>query len=247
MSQNKFILLIVEGKSDHTFYGEMIARYSEELQLVSGGNLRIKVTHGDILTKKSHKTPEQLVSDIFDHYKRDNSLETGDFVKIVQICDVDGSYFEDDLYQINKSRAYVSDKTYDYSKEQGRIYVKGEIELQKLRSKWDLKKNRQDTLNSIANIQGIDYQIFYVSLFLEHFLTNRLIIDSEEKSDCIESYLDSKDLNEFLELLECRKLSDNYHESWDKLNRRKDPYIPCSNINILFKSFNNVLGSSITS
>lgn len=236
MPQNKFILLIVEGKSDDTFYGEMLARYNEDLNINLNSNIRIKVTHGDVLTKKSHKSSKELVTDIFKKYKKDNSLETIDFIKLIQICDIDGSYFSDNMFQINNTRNYISGKTYDYSQEQKKIYVKSQNKYDTLRRQWNLKKQRQNELRNTAEIEGVPYQIFYVSLFLEHFLTNKIIVDPEEKDDCIDTYLDNKSLKQFRELLNTRSLSDDYVESWEKLDIRLDKYAPCSNINILFDS-----------
>ncbi|WP_195493471.1 hypothetical protein [Enterococcus gallinarum] len=55
MSENKYILLIVEGDLDYQFYGEYLS------EIISSPSLNIKVTGGDILTKDGKGTPEKLI------------------------------------------------------------------------------------------------------------------------------------------------------------------------------------------
>lgn len=109
MSEKKYVLFIVEGKSDRTFYGE----YFNDLISKNNLDLDIKVTGGDILPKKVDD-PVNLIKDAFYEELGKTKLKETDFVKIIQICDTDGSYFSEEQFVVDDRKEYY-DKTYLYS------------------------------------------------------------------------------------------------------------------------------------
>ena len=80
MTEKKYILFIVEGDSDYMFYGE----YFNDLVSENNFNLDIKVTDGDILTKKVNN-PIQLVKNSFNYALQKSKLKKTDFVQIFHL------------------------------------------------------------------------------------------------------------------------------------------------------------------
>ena len=242
MSEKKYVLFIVEGKSDRTFYGE----YFNDLISKNNLDLDIKVTGGDILPKKVDD-PVNLIKDAFYEELGKTKLKETDFVKIIQICDTDGSYFSEEQFLVDDRKEYY-DKTYLYSPNGNpKIYVRDQESKDHLiNNKWKPKYENQGILSKLkyirtSNGKNIPYQIFYVSLFLEHLLKNDPLIDPRDKRDCIENYLDYNDIDSFIELLKLKKNSDIYSESWEIIQQKKGDYTSSSNLNILVDELQNGL------
>lgn len=234
MADNKFILLIVEGDLDFQFYGELLTAFANDY------NINIKVTDGDILSKVGYKNPQKIIEQIFINELEKSKLEIQDFIQIIQICDLDGSYFPSDIFITDPRRSYFDNKSYEYSPYNSKVYVKDEEKKEKLLKTWSSKRENQKNLFTTTHVLNIPYQIFYTSLFLEHILKGDVLIPSEEKRDCIDNYLDYNSLEDFMELLESKKTSDNYIESWEELDFRENYYSACSNLNILFSAMKAV-------
>ncbi|WP_285023844.1 hypothetical protein [Lactococcus garvieae] len=245
MTENKYILFIVEGNSDHAFYGE----YFNELISNHNLGLEIKVTGGDILTKKA-TNPVNLVKNAIHEEIKKSKLQVTDFVQVIQICDIDGSFFSEEQFKVDDRKEYY-DKTYLYSPfGEPKIYVRDEESKVLLLNRWKTKRNNQiilsnqNSINMGSNIT-LPYSLFYVSLFLEHLLKNDPLIDPLDKRDCIEDYLDSNSIDDFIRLLHSRKYSDDFKNSWEILEQKKGVYTSSSNLNILVedlqknKIFNN--------
>lgn len=234
MSDKKFILLIVEGDLDFQFFGEFLTEFANDY------NINIKVTDGDILSKANSGNPQRLIEQVFKNQLEKSKLEIEDFVKIIQICDLDGSYFPSDIFITDAKRSYYYNKSYDYSPYNSKVYVKDEERKEKLLNNWSYKRENQKMLFTTTKILNVPYQIFYTSLFLEHILKGDVLIPSEEKRNCIDNYLDYHSLEDFMELLESNKISDNYIESWEELENRENYYDACSNLNIFFNEMKGI-------
>lgn len=239
MSEKKYVLFIVEGKSDRTFYGE----YFNDLISKNNLDLDIKVTGGDILPKKVDD-PVNLIKDAFYEELGKTKLKETDFVKIIQICDTDGSYFSEEQFVVDDRKEYY-DKSYLYSPYgKPNIYVRDQASKEYLINKWKTKYQNQTILSKQESIKmdggtNIPYRLFYVSLFLEHLLKNDPLIDPHDKRDCVEDYLEYNDIDSFIELLKSKKNSDNFGASWEIIEQKKGDYTPSSNLNILVDKLQN--------
>lgn len=244
MTEKKYILFIVEGDSDYMFYGE----YFNDLVSENNFNLDIKVTDGDILTKKVNN-PIQLVKNSFNYALQKSKLKKTDFVQIFQICDIDGSYFSEEQFIINSQKEYY-DKSYQYSPYGSpNINVPDQKSKESIIATWSTKKHNQDILSTTESIDMgneviIPYKLFYVSLFLEHLLKNDPLIDPCDKRDCIDDYIDYHKLENFIDLLDSKKNSDEFDESWEILKTNGGIYNPSSNLNILVNILKNNLLSN---
>ncbi|HAR1782159.1 MULTISPECIES: hypothetical protein [Enterococcus] len=243
MSENKYILLIVEGDLDYQFYGEYLS------EIISSPSLNIKVTGGDILTKDGKGTPEKLILEAFNEELEKTKLKPTDFVQIIQICDTDGSYFSDDIFQVDGQREYYNEKTYEYSPYNNKVYVKSEEKKKKLLTCWNNKKANQETLVNTSLIKvsdkyAIPYNIYYVSLFLEHLLKDDVLIDSDEKRDCIDTFLDYHGVEEFIDLLKKKNIGSDYLSSWQLLESRDKKYDSCTNLKFLIDLLNSLSTSN---
>lgn len=235
MKENEFVLVIVEGDLDYQFYGEYLSEITDKAKL------NIKVTNGDILTKDVSGQPDKLIRQIFTSVLDKTKLQETDFVKIIQICDIDGSFFTDDMFIVDDGRSYYDKKTYEYSPYNNRVYVKSTEDKQRLLRTWGVKKGNQIDLKSTSEIRvsenrSIPFEIYYISLFLEHLLKDDVLIESDEKRDFIETYLDYNDVSNFIDLINTKKLGHDYLSSWELLATRTDKYSACTNLTFLIES-----------
>ena len=104
---NKVVLFIVEGALDREFFGYYFS------ELIENKNLEIYVTNGDILTKFT-RNPERLIEKHFNSALKKSKFLKGDIERIVHICDIDGSCFDEHQIKISPERDY-SLKNYEYN------------------------------------------------------------------------------------------------------------------------------------
>lgn len=224
---DKVILLIVEGALDRQFFGDYFS------QLIDSSNhIQVRVTNGDILTECRHN-PEVLIENQIKKAMEEYKILQEDIIRIIHICDIDGSYFDDSHIYIDNNREYYFNKNYLYDQIGKRIFFPDEYSKSQVISSWSKKKNNQDQLQDISYINGIKYNLYYVSLYLEHFLTNDCQhLSNAEKRMIIENYLDY-DIDFFIDLFDKKKLSTDYRESWQKIANSSTNFESKSNLNIL--------------
>lgn len=226
---NKVVLFIVEGALDREFFGYYFS------ELIENKNLEIYVTNGDILTKFT-RNPERLIEKHFNSALKKSKFLKGDIERIVHICDIDGSYFDEHQIKISPERDY-SLKTYEYNPFLKCINFSSEFDKEQIMKSWNNKRNNQEKLCHTKMIEGIRYDLYYVSLYLEHLLLGQCDHKtSSQKKDIIYDKLD-KEINFFIDLFELKKDSDDFDESWDKIRESSISFIPSSNLNILINEY----------
>ena len=228
---NKYILIVVEGKLDKMVIGEFLLEVLEESLIKL--DLDIHVTYGDILPKGYSNKPEQLISKELSKFLDTSKLQKEDIVYIAQICDTDGSYIKSDLFELNENHNYY-DNDYCYMDRISKVYFSNSLSADDIKKRWTRKRNVQNALKNVSKVDNIPYRLYYNSIHLEHLLSDRLdIIDNDEKRDFADCFLDENTLETFLTLLENKKLSDEFQDSWNILQCKEDPFKSCSNMNIL--------------
>lgn len=228
---NKFVLLIVEGESDESFFGEYLFKKIETLE--STHEVEFLVTDGDTLTCSGPKKGENIVKDLLKSIKSTSKLTNDDFLLIIQITDLDGSYFNSDVHFEDDS-SIEGNPTYEYDDCINKIRINPRYKATTL-SSWSRKKDRQDDLSQLNEIDSIPYCLVYNSLYLEHVLISRVPRDYSEKESCIDSFIASKKTYEDFEIFfKSVNPSETFNDSWDfiKKNNPSD-----------FKAYSNVIHS----
>lgn len=224
---DKVILFIVEGALDRQFFGN----YFDEL-IGDNNRLQVIVTNGDILTEGC-RDPKVLIEAQITKAMEEYKILREDIIRIVHICDIDGSYFDETKIFIDSNRNYYFNKNYIYDSIGKRIFFPDEYRKNQVLSSWQKKKNNQTQLQAISSVNGIAYNLYFVSLYLEHFLTGDCQhLSNFEKRTIVEDNLDYE-IEYFIDLFERKKLSNDFNESWEKIVDSSTNFETKSNLNIL--------------
>ncbi|MFI3730658.1 hypothetical protein [Vagococcus fluvialis] len=232
-SNTKVILFIVEGDYDRLFYREYLTDFIKEF--FSGSDIKFSLSDGDILTNKNTNNLISYVEETVHSALDEHKITLDDVIYIVHLCDVDGSYIADESFEVDSQNSLEYNQNYKYARN-GKIYTKDfEYQEDELKVSWKIKKNNQETMIRENEILGIEYKLFYNSLYLEHFLTGNFPIYNDEKKRCVEDTLDEiENFNELEEFIREKSLSDDYIESWELLKEHKNQMCRTSNLNIFF-------------
>ena len=228
---SKFVLLIVEGESDESFFGEYLEKKIATLEAEYG--IEFLVTDGDELTSRGTKKGESIIRDLLKKQKETSKLMNKDFLFIIQITDLDGSYFNADDH-FEEDFLIKGKPSYEYDESTNKIRINPSAKASVMNS-WTRKKSRQEELSQLEAIEGIPYCLVYNSLYLEHVLLSRLPRDYNEKENCIDQFLASKvTYEEFERFFESVNPCEDFVDSWDFI-KSNDPSD--------FKAYSNVIHS----
>ncbi|MFJ7665805.1 hypothetical protein ACIQXI_01775 [Lysinibacillus sp. NPDC097195] len=234
--QKKVLILIVEGDTDLAVFSSYIK------EIVDPERVKIHVTRGDVFTKEENfgKEATEIIKEVTEEVKQEYFLTDEDIFYIIQLCDIDGIYIPLHDYHI-QPKGYFGDKTYYFDSHRKRIIVKNKYSKNKLFETWKNKKDQQDILINTNEINGIKYRLYFYSLNLEHFLSNEIIEDIDDKWECVDNFVEKyPNLEDFKQFVndDSNKVSDNYEESWHLISNETDFFSNgVSNVNIFIKDF----------
>ncbi|MCC4408751.1 hypothetical protein [Limosilactobacillus reuteri] len=234
MGQAKFILVIVEGKTD----ADIINQYVNTSKL-NNKRIKFKIVEGDILTSKPYnKKGENIIKTILNNILKKDYLEKSDFVQIIQLIDIDGIYFPKERIKMTDSFEKNEFPKYRYDRYNKMIHMSSKT-FNKTKKVWELKKDRINELINLKSIMNIEYHLYYNSFFLEHVLGGNVDITDYEKSTFIDNFLNRDLTNEkFMTLLKEKLLSQDYKESWNKMkNSDFLDFDSSSNMYLMFNQF----------
>ena len=209
MARRKIIFVIVEGPSDEQALGVLLTRFFNQNEVV------VQVMHQDITTQNG-VTSTNIISKIqkvVKDYTEENFYNKKDFLRIIHLVDMDGAYIPNDFV--------VDDPAADdpiYSETQIRTKNKAGIEQRNWQKGAVLYK-----ISNTKEIWTIPYQVFYMSVNLDHVLYNKLNSSDEEKEEdsfkFVRQYRDC--IPEFIRFLSESDFSvtTGYKESWEYIRQ----------------------------
>lgn len=232
-TKTKVILFIVEGDFDRLFYREYL--YDFIKTFFAESDIKFSLSNGDILTNQNSEKLLECVEETINSALDEHKIIIDDVIYIVHLCDIDGSYIIDENFEVDNQNSLDYDQNYKYAKN-GKVYTKNfTYQEDELKVSWRIKKKNQLKLIKENKFLGVDYRLFYNSLYLEHFLTGNFPIYNDEKKKCIEDTLDEiEDFNELEKFIRDKSLSNEYLESWKLLEEKDNQLCRTSNLNIFF-------------
>ncbi len=169
MARKKIIFVIVEGPSDEAALGVLLSKIFDPTKIY------IHIMHYDITSDFNIRNDNILshLGNEIKHYASSNHFTNNDFQQIIHIIDTDGAYIPDDLI--------IEDKTYIkpfYST--SNIKTNSFINLSRRN---DRKRKNLDKLINTSTLWNIPYQVYYMSINLDHVLYNKLNSNDQDKED----------------------------------------------------------------
>ena len=169
MARKKIIFVIVEGPSDEAALGVLLSKIFDPTKIY------IHIMHYDITSDFNIRNDNILshLENEIKHYASSNHFTNNDFQQIIHIIDTDGAYIPDDLI--------IEDKTYIrpfYST--SNIKTNSFINLSRRN---DRKRKNLDKLINTSTLWNIPYQVYYMSINLDHVLYNKLNSNDQDKED----------------------------------------------------------------
>lgn len=229
----KVIIILAEGMTDVDFLQPYL------YDLVDKNKIRFEITNGDMLTKpeNSRKNPKSIVGEKISEICKIRKFRDEDILFVIHLLDLDGSYVNQNDILINNSL----DKKY-YDLEKHKVIAISESQKNDLINKWKKKRERQKILCNTPQIKKIDYFILYNSINLEHMISNRVLIETEDKEECIEKFLSQHNLEMFINFFKSEEilLADNYKDSWIKIEQLSDGFARASNWYFLIDKIRNL-------
>lgn len=170
----KTALFIVEGSSDKSALEKIfktIYRHNK--------NIEFRFTTGDISSDPTVTigNVEDRIYKIIQDFMRDKKLSKSDIFHVVQLFDMDGAYIPDS--------AIVHAPTYKFTYSLTNIscsYPDRAIERN------TLKRNIMDYLLTKHDIEGIPYEMYFVSCNLDHALYNEQNLDDDLKQQYADQF-----------------------------------------------------------
>lgn len=226
MTEKKIVAFIVEGTSDEAALGSIMKEH------FSSNLVQFVVVHGDI-TSRDFVSVDNILKKInaqIDIIRNVYRYEIEDFVKIIQIVDMDGVYIPDENVKETETDAvkYFQDHIEAKDKEAviRRNKQKGDILLK---------------LRKTGKLQGIPYRIFFNSCNLEHVLYGELKDYSDEEKEILsDDFADQYDgkADEFIEFISGSDIAvpGAYQKTWDYIEKDVNSLNRHSNIHLLFEN-----------
>lgn len=220
--RKKVIIILAEGNTDIDFLQPYL------YDLVDRNKIRFEITNGDLLTKpeNSRKNPKSIVGDKISEICRIRKYKDEDISFVIHLLDLDGSYVKYNDILIDKSL----DKKY-YDLENSKVIAISEDQKKHLINTWNKKRERQQVLYNTPKIKKIKYFILYNSINLEYMISNKILLETEEKEECIDDFLSQNNLESFIKFLKSEDilLADNYKDSWINIENNTDGFKRASN------------------
>ena len=200
----KTVFFIVEGNTDKTALERIFkAIYKHR-------DIRFEFTNGDITSGDSiDKTNVcEILYKKVKKYMDDNKLKKTDIWKIVQIFDADGAYIPETAVVNGESSKFVYSTT---------SIVCNDVE--KVKSRNSKKREMMDYLLSLADINSIPYQCYFMSSNLDHALYNQQNLSDEDKRKYADAFYEKflgveKYFIDFLKFDAVNGVPDSFPASW---------------------------------
>ncbi len=169
----KTVFFIVEGNTDKTALEKIFkAIYKHR-------DIRFEFTNGDVtsddLIDKTNVC--EILYKKVKKYIDDNKLKKTDIWKIVQIFDTDGAYIPETAVVNGESSKFVYSTTSIACKD-----------VKKVKSRNSKKREMMDHLLSLADINSIPYQCYFMSSNLDHALYNQQNLSEEDKKKYADAF-----------------------------------------------------------
>ncbi len=200
----KTVFFIVEGNTDKTALEKIFkAIYKHR-------DIRFEFTNGDVtsddLIDKTNVC--EILYKKVKRYMDDNKLKKTDIWKIVQIFDMDGAYIPETAVVKGESSKFVYSTTSIACKDQ-----------EKVKSRNSKKREMMDYLLSLADINGISYQCYFMSSNLDHALYNQQNLSDEDKKKYADAFYEKflgveKYFIDFLKFDAVNGVPDSFPASW---------------------------------
>lgn len=225
MGEKKIMMFIVEGMSDMAALGTIMKEY------FSGREVQFVIVHGDITTKDftSSENVVKKVNTLVEGLKQRYRYNTEDFLKIIQLTDMDGVFVPDHAVwqEDTTSVRYFPDHM-----ETGCV----EAVLDRNHKKAEVLRRLRKT----GKINGIPYRIYFNSCNLEHVLYGELRdYTDEEKEACSDDFAEQYEgrSEEFVKLVSAPEVAvpGTYQKTWDYIEKGGNSLNRHSNMHLLFE------------
>ena len=223
--EKKIILVIVEGPSDETALGRCLRA------IFSSEEVAVKVMFCDITTVEDNFCDDisARVGNVINDYLNENpGLRRDDILRVIHIVDTDGAFLSDKFILKHSVRETV------YSEE--------EIKTYNVRSFIRTRNNKKRNLKLLfgkKKINGIAYNIYYMSCNLEHALHGKINCSDWQKRLLSEAFDDEygDDVEKFKKFIceSCFSVIDPYDKSWIFIQQGKESLKRHTNIGLCWR------------
>lgn len=204
LETKKTVFFIVEGHTDKTALEKVYKA------IYKNKNIKFEFTNGDVTSDDSiDKTNvHEILYKKVKKYIDDNKLKKTDIWKIVQIFDTDGAYIPETAIFKGESSKYV--------------YSTTSIACNNVQNVINRNTKKRDTMNyllSLADINSIPYQCYFMSCNLDHALYNKQNLSDEDKKKYADTFYEifigkEKLFIEFLKLEVVNGVPESFPSSW---------------------------------
>lgn len=207
--KKKIVFVIVEGPSDETALGLFLNK------IYNNQKVFIEVVHGDITSQNDVNSSNIVtkINNIIKSYMNNYHVNKNDFQEIVHLVDMDGAFIDDEkiVYDGNCDRTIYSETCIRTD------------DVENILKRNIRKRGCINRICSLPEINGIKYQVYYMSCNLDHVLFNKLNIDDDEKRRSAYYFVRKyrNDLEGFIGFVSNSAFSINgdYIDSWDFIKK----------------------------
>lgn len=175
----KTVLFIVEGPSDKSALEKIFRTIYRRNK-----NIEFKFTQGDITStpnlqeildntnsfEQVWKTVEKQIYQTVQEFMRERKLNKRDIFQVIQLFDTDGTYIPEN--------AIINGPTYGFQYSLTNISC---TNPERAKKRNELKANILDRLQTLHEIEGLPYEMYYMSCNLDHALYNEQNLDKDDK------------------------------------------------------------------
>lgn len=223
-NEKKMILFLVEGETDSTSLGLVMAR------LLENADVRFHVLGGDICYKY-HITADNAARSVMrpvNGFLQRYRLKKTDILRIVHIIDTDGAFIPPERVICGGTEnARYKDTCIET------------LSVDSLRSRNEYKTMAANALSKLTCVDKIPYAFYYFSRNIEHVLHDRSDnLSSREKRICSENfenrYADRPE--DFIKFIKSREVAvrGSYHKTWEYIFRGTNSLKRGSNFGLFF-------------
>ena len=220
MARKKVVFVIVEGPSDETALGVILARYFNK------DTVYTHVMHYDVTTEFDEDTHQKVgsaditkkVAEVVKRWADTNRLKSEHFERIIHIVDTDGVFVADDCVVQDdvESPSYTLDKILCPVREN-------------IIERNDRKSKNLLRLATTPTIWKVPYNAYYMSCNLDHVLYNKQNSNDKDKEtdalnfalryrENIPDFINFISKSDFAYKLKPElSLAENYKESWKEI------------------------------
>lgn len=230
----KVLLFLVEGITDKTSLALAMTR------LIGKNNIQFEIMDGDV-TADYRITSSSIAREVGNqvrYFAGRQHFQAKDFYKVVHIIDSDAAFIPDSqILDMGRSPAFSgSDCRVFYDPEQG-IWTRNTEDMIRRNH---LKQAKVDKLRNLPHVyRSVPYEIYYMSMNLEHVFYDQPNASREEKvkwadEKQAELMKDPQSLVRFFASPHIALAGTDYQKSWDFIETADHSLKRCSNFNIFF-------------